>query len=197
MSHYTNHTFTLAELATIEQQKEDYIDSLNIKLSDPDLQVKDLALMLKSLEIMDNMEHMSSFKDFIVNIAARSAQFVSPNELIINGGLTTKYLTDNLVQNAGFESDAMEVELCKQSTFDSGVNLSSPWNNGIAYKFDTLVAEGTTIIASYSDGGNDAVAWFDVNLNPNTQYKFSYDLVVNNVNWDLPYGGRNMVDTAL
>ncbi len=194
MSHYTNHTFTLAELATIEQQKEDYIDSLNIKLSDPDLQVKDLALMLKSLEIMDNMEHMSSFKEFIVNIASRSAQFVSPNELIINGGLTTKYLTDNLVQNAGFESDAMEVELCKQSTFDSGIDLSSPWNNGIAYKFDTLVAEGTTIISSYSDGGNDAVAWYDVDLKPNTQYKFSYNLIVNNVNWDLPYGGRNMVD---
>jgi hypothetical protein len=69
-------TYTLAELATIEQQKEDYIDSLNIKLSDPNLQVKDLALMLKSLEIMDNMEHMVSFKDFIVNIAARSAQIL-------------------------------------------------------------------------------------------------------------------------
>ena len=194
MSHYTNHTFTLAELATIEQQKEDYIDSLNIKLSDPNLQVKDLALMLKSLEIMDNMEHMSSFKEFIVNIAARSAQFVSPTELIENGGLTTKYLSDNLVQNAGFESDSMEVELVKQSTFDSGIDLASPWNNGVAYKFDTLVAEGTTIISSYSDGGNDAVAWFSVNLKPNTQYKFAYDLTVNNVNWDLPWGGSNMVD---
>ena len=62
MAHYTNHDFNIDELLTIDQQKEDFIESVNIKLSDPDLQVKDLALLLKSLEIMDNMEHLSGYK---------------------------------------------------------------------------------------------------------------------------------------
>ena len=65
MSQYTFQQFSLVELNTIEQQKSAFIDSLNIKLAAPDLLVKDLALMLKSLEVMENMEHLPEYKDFL------------------------------------------------------------------------------------------------------------------------------------
>lgn len=194
MAHYTNHDFNIDELLTIDQQKEDFIESVNIKLSDPDLQVKDLALLLKSLEIMDNMEHLSGYKDFIIGVAEKSSDFVTPIEMIENGGLDKTFLSDNLVQNAGFESDAMEFEIAKASNFDVGIDLASPWENGIAYKFDKLIIEGTTLVSAVTDGLQTAVSGFDVALKPNTQYKFEYDLLVNAVNWDLPNGGKNLVD---
>jgi hypothetical protein len=99
MAHYTGHKFTLTELNTIEQQKSDFLDSLNIKLSSPDLLVKDMALMLKSLEVMENLEHLPEYKEFILNVASRSATFVNPIELITNGGFDVTYNTSNLVQN--------------------------------------------------------------------------------------------------
>lgn len=190
----TNHTFNLEELSIIEQQKENYLDSLNIKLSDPDLKVSDLALMLKSLEIMDNMEHLSSYKQFIVGIAGKSSDFVAPQSLIQNASMNKTYLSDNLIQNADFNSDSLEIELCKQTNFDTPSDLASPWENGIAYKFDTLLIEGTEIISAITDGVQTAVAAFDISLKPNTQYKLSYNLHVNNVNWELPNRGRNLVD---
>ena len=58
MSQYTFQHFSLIELNTIDQQKSTSLDSLNIKLAAPDLLVKDLALMLKSLEVMENLEHL-------------------------------------------------------------------------------------------------------------------------------------------
>ena len=66
MSQYTFQKFTLTELNTIEQQKSAFLDSLNIKLEAPDLLVKDLALMLKSLEVMENLEHLPEYKDFLL-----------------------------------------------------------------------------------------------------------------------------------
>ena len=91
MAHYTGHKFSLVELNTIEQQKGSFLDSLNIKLDSPDLLVKDLALMLKSLEVMENLEHLPEYKDFLINVALRSSEFVSPTELIPNGGLDITY----------------------------------------------------------------------------------------------------------
>ena len=194
MAHYTGHKFTLTELNTIEQQKSDFLDSLNIKLASPELLVKDMALMLKALEVMENLEHLPEYKDFIINVGKRSAQFVLPTELIANGGFDVTYNTANLVQNPNFSTDAFEIELVKNSGFDVPVDLSRPWANGIAYKFDVLTTEGTQIIRAYTDGKQTAITWFETQLKPNTQYKFSYDLVVNDVNWDLPGGGFNMVD---
>ncbi len=194
MAHYTGHKFTLTELNTIEQQKSDFLDSLNIKLSSPDLLVKDMALMLKSLEVMENLEHMVEYKEFILNVATRSAQFVNPIELITGGGFDVTYNTPNLVQNSSFSSDAFEIELVKNSGFDVPVDLARPWANGIAYQFDVLTTEGTQILRAYTDGLQTAITWFETQLKPNTQYKFSYDLTVNPVNWDLPSGGQNMVD---
>ena len=194
MAHYTGHKFTLTELNTIEQQKSDFLDSLNIKLSSPDLLVKDMALMLKSLEVMENLEHMPEYKEFILNVATRSAQFVNPIELVTNGGFDVTYNTPNLVQNSSFSSDAFEIELVKNSGFDVPVDLARPWANGIAYQFDVLTTEGTQILRAYTDGLQTAISWFETQLKPNTQYKFSYDLTVNPVNWDLPSGGENMVD---
>ena len=74
MSQYTFQKFTLTELNTIEQQKSAFLDSLNIKLEAPDLLVKDLALMLKSLEVMENLEHLPEYKDFLsgLNILGKS-----------------------------------------------------------------------------------------------------------------------------
>ena len=72
MSQYTFQQFSLIELNTIEQQKSTFLDSLNIKLAAPDLLVKDLALMLKSLEVMENLEHLPEYKDFLLNIATNS-----------------------------------------------------------------------------------------------------------------------------
>lgn len=194
MAHYTGHTFTLTELNTIEQQKSDFLDSLNIKLASPDLLVKDMALMLKSLEVMENLEHLPEYKTFILNVAQRSAQFVNPTELITNGGFDVTYNTANLVQNSDFGTDAFEVELVKNSGFDTPVDLARPWANGIAYLFDIFTTEGTKVIRAYSDGLQTAVAWFETQLKPNTQYKFAYDLDVAAVNWDLSSGGFNMVD---
>ena len=152
MAHYTGHTFTLTELNTIEQQKSSFLDSLNIKLDAPDLLVKDLALMLKSLEVMENLEHLPEYKDFLINVASRSADFVSPTELIPNGGMDITYETTNLVQNSSFAADAFEVELLKNSGFDVPVDIARPWANGIAYQFDTLFTEGTQIVTAYTDG---------------------------------------------
>ena len=194
MAHYSNHTFNLDELLTIETQKDNFLDSLNIKLSDPNLKVSDLALMLKSIEIMDNMEHLASYKDFIVAIAGKSASFVTPTSLVDNQQLDKKYLSDNLVQNSDFASDSLEIELCKQSNFDSSIDLTSPWENGIAYKFDELLVEGPNIIKAITDGVQTAVTTFDIALKPNTQYKINYDLLVRDVNWELPNNGRNLVD---
>jgi hypothetical protein len=194
MAHYTGHTFTLTELNTIEQQKSAFLDSLNIKLDAPDLLVKDLALMLKSLEVMENLEHLPEYKDFLINVAGRSADFVSPTELISNGGLDITYETSNLVQNSSFAADAFEVELLKNSGFDVPVDMARPWANGIAYKFDQLFTEGTQIVTAYTDGQQVALTWFEADLKPNTQYKFSYDLSVADVNWDLSSGAQNMVD---
>ena len=194
MAHYTGHKFSLLELNTIEQQKSSFLDSLNIKLDAPDLLVKDLALMLKSLEVMENLEHLPEYKDFLINVAGRSQQFVSPTEMIENGGLDITYESSNLVQNSSFAADAFEVELLKNSGFDEPINIASPWANGIAYQFDRFFTEGTQIVDAYTDGQQVALAWFEANLKPNTQYKFSYDLTVNDVNWDLISGAKNMVD---
>jgi len=194
MAHYTGHTFTLTELNTIEQQKSAFLDSLNIKLDAPDLLVKDLALMLKSLEVMENLEHLPEYKDFLINVANRSADFVSPTELIPNGGLDITYETSNLVQNSSFAVDAFETELLKNSGFDVPVDLARPWSNGIAYQFDVLFTEGTQIVQAYTDGLQEALTWFETPLKPNTQYKFAYDLSVADVNWDLSSGAQNMVD---
>lgn len=194
MAHYTGHTFTLTELNTIEQQKSSFLDSLNIKLDAPDLLVKDLALMLKSLEVMENLEHLPEYKDFLINVASRSADFVSPTELIPNGGMDITYETTNLVQNSSFAADAFEVELLKNSGFDVPVDIARPWANGIAYQFDTLFTEGTQIVTAYTDGLQVALTWFEADLKPNTQYKFAYDLTVSDVNWDLTSGAKNMVD---
>ena len=194
MSQYTFQHFSLTELNTIEQQKSSFLDSLNIKLLAPDLLVKDLALMLKSLEVMENLEHLPEYKDFLLNIANKSAQFVSPTEMIPNGGLDITYETANLVQNSSFASDAFEVELLKNSGFDVPIDMTRPWANGIAYKFDILFTEGTQIVQAFTDGLQTAVTWFEADLKPNTQYKFEYDLTVNDVNWDLITGAENMVD---
>jgi len=194
MAHYTGHKFTLTELNTIEQQKSDFLNSLNIKLSAPDLLVKDLSLMLKSLEVMENLEHLPEYKDFLINVANRSATFVNPTEMIPNGGFDVTYNTTNLVTNSSFSADAFELEIIKNSGFDVPVDLARPWANGIAYKFDTLFTEGTQIVQAFTDGQQTALTWFETELKPNTQYKFSYDLTVNPVNWDLLSGGFNMVD---
>jgi hypothetical protein len=194
MAHYTGHTFTLTELNTIEQQKSSFLDSLNIKLDSPDLLVKDLALMLKSLEVMENLEHLPEYKDFLINVSNRSAIFVSPTEMIPNGGLDITYESTNLVQNSSFANDAFEAEMVKNSGFDVPVDISKPWANGIAYQFDRLFTEGTQIVDAYTDGLQVALAWFEATLKPNTQYKFTYDLTVNDVDWDLPSGAKNMVD---
>ena len=194
MSQYTFQQFSLVELNTIEQQKSAFIDSLNIKLAAPDLLVKDLALMLKSLEVMENMEHLPEYKDFLLNIANKSAEFVSPTEMIPNGGMDITYESANLVTNSSFGADAFEVELLKNSGFDVPVDMTRPWANGIAYKWDILFTEGTQITQAYTDGLQTAVTWFEADLKPNTQYKFQYDLIVNDVNWDLPAGAENMVD---
>ena len=194
MAHYTGHKFSLTELNTIEQQKSSFLDSLNIKLDAPDLLVKDLALMLKSLEVMENLEHLPEYKDFLINVAGRSQQFVSPTEMIPNGGMDVTYSTTNLIQNSSFASDAFEVELLKNSGFDVPIDLSKPWSNGIAYRFDSLFTEGTQIVSAYTDGAQVALTWFEAVLKPNTQYKFAYDLSVSDVNWDLPTGAKNMVD---
>jgi len=194
MSQYTFQQFSLTELNTIEQQKSSFLDSLNIKLLAPDLLVKDLALMLKSLEVMENLEHLPEYKDFLLNIANRSAKFISPTEMIENGGLDITYETANLVQNSSFSSDALEIELLRNAGFDVPIDMTRPWSNGIAYQFDILFTEGTEIVQAYTDGQQVALAWFEADLNPNTQYKFSYDLTVSDVNWDLPQGAVNMVD---
>ena len=197
MAHYTGHKFSLTELNTIEQQKGSFLDSLNIKLEAPDLLVKDLALMLKSLEVMENLEHLPEYKDFLINVANRSADFVSPTELIPNGGMDITYESANLVQNSSFAADAFETELLKNSGFNVPVDLARPWANGIAYQFDRLFTEGTQIVEAYTDGLQVALTWFETELKPNTQYKFSYDLTVNDVNWDLPNGAMNMVDMVI
>ena len=197
MAHYTGHKFSLVELNTIEQQKGSFLDSLNIKLDSPDLLVKDLALMLKSLEVMENLEHLPEYKDFLINVALRSSEFVSPTELIPNGGLDITYESANLVANSSFASDAFETELLKNSGFNVPVDLARPWANGIAYQFDRLFTEGTQIVEAYTDGLQVALTWFETELKPSTQYKFSYDLTVNDVNWDLPNGAVNMVDQVL
>jgi hypothetical protein len=194
MSHYTNSSFTLDELLKIDQQKEDFLDSLTIKLSDPALGIKDLALMLKSLEIMDNMEHLNAYRQFIINLANKSADFTTPNELVNNGDISIEYITSNIVQNPNFDSDALEVEIAKSSNFEVGTDIAMPWANGTTYKFDTLIAEGTNIISGISDGNGATAVWFNSTLKPNTQYKLSYDLVINDVGWDLPNGAKNMVD---
>ena len=194
MSQYTFQKFTLTELNTIEQQKSAFLDSLNIKLESPDLLVKDLALMLKSLEVMENLEHLPEYKDFLLAIANKSAEFVSPTEMIPNGGLDITYETANLVQNSSFSADAFESELLKNSAFDSPLDMTKPWSNGIAYQFDILYTEGTQIVQAFTDGAQTAVAWFDADLKPNTQYKFQYDLIISDVNWDLSSGAENMVD---
>ena len=194
MSQYTFQHFSLTELNTIEQQKSTFLDSLNIKLAAPDLLVKDLALMLKSLEVMDNLEHLPEYKDFLLNIATKSAEFVSPTEMIPNGGLDITYETANLVQNSSFAADAFETELLRNAGFDSPIDMTRPWSNGIAYQFDILYTEGTEIVQAYTDGLQEALAWFEADLTANTQYKFAYDLIVNEVNWDLPSGAVNMVD---
>ena len=197
MAHYTGHKFSLVELNTIEQQKGSFLDSLNIKLEAPDLLVKDLALMLKSLEVMENLEHLPEYKDFLINVALRSSEFVSPTELIPNGGLDITYESANLVANSSFASDSFEIELLKNSGFNVPVDLARPWANGIAYQFDRLFTEGTQIVEAYTDGLQVALTWFETELKPSTQYKFSYDLTVNDVNWDLPNGAVNMVDQVL
>ena len=197
MAHYTGHKFSLVELNTIEQQKGSFLDSLNIKLDSPDLLVKDLALMLKSLEVMENLEHLPEYKDFLINVALRSSEFVSPTELVPNGGLDITYESANLVANSSFAADAFETELLKNSGFNVPVDLARPWANGIAYQFDRLFTEGTQIVEAYTDGLQVALTWFETELKPNTQYKFSYDLTVNDVNWDLTNGAVNMVDMVL
>ena len=174
MSQYTFQQFSLVELNTIEQQKSAFIDSLNIKLAAPDLLVKDLALMLKSLEVMENMEHLPEYKDFLLNIANKSAEFVSPTEMIPNGGMDITYESANLVTNSSFGADAFETELLKNSGFDVPVDMTRPWANGIAYKWDILFTEGTQITQAYTDGLQTAVTWFEADLKPNTQYKFQY-----------------------
>ena len=194
MSQYTFQHFSLTELNTIEQQKSTFLDSLNIKLASPDLLVKDLALMLKSLEVMDNLEHLPEYKDFLLNIASKSAEFISPTEMIPNGGLDITYETANLVQNSSFASDSFEIELLKNSGFDVPIDMTRPWSNGIAYQFDVLFTEGTQILQAYTDGLQVALTFFEADLKPNTQYKFAYDLTVNPVNWDLISGAFNMVD---
>ncbi len=194
MSHYTNSAFSLEELLKIDQQKEDFLDSLTIKLSDPQLAIKDLALMLKSLEIMDNMEHLGSYRDFIIGLANKSADFTTPNELVNNGDIKIEYVTSNIVQNPNFDSDALEVEIAKSANFEIGTDISMPWANGVDYKFDILVAEGTNIITGVSDGQGAALVWFNSTLKPNTQYKLSYDLTIHDVGWDLPNGAKNMVN---
>tara|TARA_B100000029_G_scaffold516765_1_gene633865 strand:- start:14530 stop:22938 length:8409 start_codon:yes stop_codon:yes gene_type:complete len=192
--HYTGHTFSLKELNTLEHQKSAFIESLNIKLDDPELLVKDLALMLRSLEVMENLEHLPEFKTFLLKIADTAADFVSPTEMIPNGGMDITYETANLVTNSSFAADAFEVELLKNAGFDSPVDMTQPWANGIAYKYDILYTEGTQIVQAYSDGLQVALAWFEAPLKANTQYKFAYDLIVSDVNWDLPDGAVNMVD---
>ena len=192
--HYTGHTFSLKELNTLEHQKSAFIESLNIKLDDPELLVKDLALMLRSLEVMENLEHLPEFKTFLLKIADTAADFVSPTEMIPNGGMDITYETANLVTNSSFASDAFEVELLKNSGFNSPTDMTQPWANGIAYKYDILYTEGTQIVQAYSDGLQVALTWFEASLKESTQYKFQYDLVVSDVNWDLPDGAVNMVD---
>jgi hypothetical protein len=194
MSHYTNSSFTLEELLRIDQQKEDFLDSLSIKLSDPLLGIKDLALMLKSLEIMDNMEHLPAYRQFIISLADKSADFTTPNELVDNGEISIEYVTSNIVQNPNFDSDALEVEIAKSTNFEVGTDISMPWANGVDYKFESLIAEGTNIISAITDGTGAATVWFNTTLKPNTQYKLSYDLTINDVGWDLPNGAKNMVD---
>ena len=151
----------------------------------------------RKLEVMENLEHLPEYKDFLINVALRSSEFVSPTEVIPNGGLDITYESANLVANSSFASDAFETELLKNSGFNVPVDLARPWANGIAYQFDRLFTEGTQIVEAYTDGLQVALTWFETELKPSTQYKFSYDLTVNDVNWDLPNGAVNMVDQVL
>ena len=67
-----------AYFSAVKTGQANALATISAKLDDPDLTMSDFALMVKAVELIENIQDMASFHDLVLKVSQKAASFYAP-----------------------------------------------------------------------------------------------------------------------